>query len=503
MPTCDSHSPPPAAPAFVAPSAAASPSDAPAAPPSEAFDVIVIGAGVVGCAVTRRFALEGAKVLCVEKAADILDGASKANSAILHTGFDARPDSLERRCIVAGREEYLRIRSRLNLPLLATGALVLAWNGDESARLDATLQRARANRIAGAKLLTAKQVRAREPRLAADVRAALDIPGEAVIDPWSAPHAYLLQALGNGAKLLRDCAVTGGRFDGNWTLRTSRGRLRATCVINCAGLYGDRVDAALLGRAGFRIGPRKGQFLVYDKSAYRLLRAALYPPPGAASKGVIICRTVFGNVLVGPSSEPQNSRDDAATTAAMLRELRAIGERRLPALASHAVTAAYAGIRPATESADYRIAAHPARRYVSVGGIRSTGLSAALGIAGYVFNACADFDGSGGDHTGNNRAGRDRPPPPSWPQTSALAENQTRDWQTPGNGGIVCHCERVTRREILRALDGPLRAAGLSALKRRTRAGMGRCQGFYCAAALAELTRGHFAAPLAWPADRG
>lgn len=464
-------------------------------PPADKFDVIVIGAGVVGCAVARRFALEGARVLCVERAADIIDGASKANTAILHTGFDAPPGSLEQRCIVAGREEYLRIRGRLNLPLVPTGALALAWTREESERIDAAPARARENGVA-AKILTASQARAREPHLAADVQAALDIPGEAVIDPWSAPHAYLLQAIAGGARLLLGCRVTGGHFDGReWTLATSRGDLRAACVINCAGLYGDRVDAMLTGQAAFRIRPRKGQFLVYDNAAARLLRAILLPVPGAAGKGVIICRTVFGKVLVGPSSEPQNSRRDAALTAETLQELRALGERRLPALARCAITAAYAGLRPATEAADYRIAAEPARRYISVGGIRSTGLSAALGIARHVFEACAGLD--------LPAASAARPAGPVWPPVAALAESQTRDWQRPGHGGIVCHCERVTRREIMRALGGPLPAATFGGLKRRTRVGMGRCRGRDCFAALRELVGGRLSVPRVRPSPPG
>jgi len=467
--------------------------------PAEQYDVIVIGAGVVGCAVARRFALEGARVLTVEKAADILEGASKGNTAILHSGFDAPPGSLEHRCIVNGRDEYLRIRARLNLPVLATGALVAAWTGEECERLGAVLQRARDNGIDGAALLTARQVRAREPQLAAGVKAAVDIPVEGVIDPWSTPHAYMLQAIAGGARLMRNCEVSGGHFDGRrWTLTTSRGPSHDLCgafVINCAGLYGDRVDAALTGQTSFRIRPRKGQFLVYDKSASRLIRAILLPVPGETTKGVIICRTVFGNVLVGPSSEPQHSRCDTSVSTPVLRALRALGERRVPALAGHAITATYAGIRPATEFHDYRIAAFPKRNYLSVGGIRSTGLSAALGIAGHVFETYT--------HLGNRRAAPHRPLPPSWPRVNALAEHQARDWQSGGNGGIVCHCELVTRREIQQALGGQLAAASLGALKRRTRATMGRCQGFYCHARLAELTRGHFAEQIAWRCGHG
>ena len=171
--------------------------------PSTLFDVVICGAGVVGCALARRFTLEGAKVLVLEKASDILDGASKGNSAILHTGFDAPADSIEHQCIVDGYHEYLRIRERFSLPLLQCGALVLAWNEAEEQRLQTIVEAAHRNGIVDAAMLAARQVRSLEPGLGSGVRAAVHVPGEYVIDPWSSPYAYLLQALENGASLLR------------------------------------------------------------------------------------------------------------------------------------------------------------------------------------------------------------------------------------------------------------------------------------------------------------
>ena len=457
------------------------------------YDVIVIGAGVVGCAMARRFTLEGARVLALEKGADILEGASKGNTAILHNGFDSPPASLELECIADGYDEYLQIRSRLNLPVLETGALVLAWTRDEVEQLDQVLEQARANGIGEAQLLTAKQVLAREPQLSTGVRAGIEFPGEFVIDPWTTPYSYLLQAVENGARLLRNCEVLSGEFDGReWKLATTRGSVRGTSVINCAGLYGDRVDAALIDKTCFRIRPRKGQFLVYDKSARRLLNSIIFPLPGKKTKGVLVCPTVFGNVLVGPTSEEQNSRSDASVDENTLKKLRQKGEQLFPSLARHPVTAIYAGIRPATEFRDYCITAHADKNYLSVGGICSTGLSAALGIARYVFKA---YTRLGNRHTALEEY--------TWPSPGTIAEHQTRDWQKRGNGGIVCHCELVTTREIQRALSGKIPARSLGGLKRRTRVTLGRCQGFYCYARLGELTGGCFAEEIAWNKKRG
>ena len=463
----------------------------PAARPCETVDVAVIGAGVVGCAVARRFALEGARVVVVEKAVDILDGASKGNSGILHTGFDAPPGSLEQRCIAAGYREYLDIHRRLDLPMHAAGAIVVAWTEEEEVRLPALMAQAHANGVGDVTLLTAAQVRAREPHLADGVCAGLLVPRESVIDPWTAPHAYLLQALANGAALLRGAEVESGSFDGAaWRLHTPIGAVAARAVVNCAGLHGDTVDQRLLGAARFGIRPRKGQFLVFDKLASRLLTSIVLPVPGERTKGIVICRTAFGNVLVGPTAEEQESREDNSVDGDTLAMLHRRGVQMLPALRHCGVTASYAGLRPATESKDYRINAERERCYISVGGIRSTGLSAALGIAGHVLALHRDFG-----------AVHDTLPAPVWPRPDAIAEWGPRRWQQAGNGGIVCHCERVTRHEIEAALSGPLAARSLAGLKRRTRVTMGRCQGFYCLAALAEITRGRFDQPMASAGD--
>lgn len=445
------------------------------------FDIAIIGAGVVGCALARRFAMDGARVVVLEKAHDILDGASKGNSAILHTGFDAPTGSLEAECVAAGHAEYLDIRDRLNLPLLQSGALVIAWSDDQEAALPGLMDQARANGVTDIEPLDATQLRTAEPGLGPDARAAFRVPREYLIDPWSAPLAYLTQAIAHGASVLRNCAVTGGRFTGTeWHLRTAQGPIRARGVINAAGLYGDQIDQMLLGRSDFTIKPRKGQFVVYDKPAYDLASHILLPVPTKTTKGIVVCRTIWGNLLVGPTAEEQDSRAVAGLDQPTLQALQRRGEEILPALKSHTVTALYAGLRPATEEKHYRITKH-AEQMITVGGIRSTGLSAALGIAQHVRDQWTT------DWTA---------PAPIWPHVPNISETAPRDWQSPGHGGVLCHCEMVTRREILAALNGPLPAQSLGGLKRRTRVTMGRCQGYYCAGALAELTKDGFTQPM-------
>jgi glycerol-3-phosphate dehydrogenase len=451
------------------------------------FDVVVIGGGVVGCAIARRFTLEGARVALLEKAPDILAGASKGNSAILHTGFDAPPGSLELACIQAGYEEYMAIKDGLNLPVLETGAAVVAWTTEELAKLDEIEGIARQNGVGDVERLRAAELLQREPYLSQRCLGAVLVPREHAIDPWSAPLAYLHQAVANGAKVYFNTEVQCGSFDtGEWKLHTNAGSFHARSVVNCAGLFGDVVDQRLLGQSEFMIKPRKGQFVVFDKVATRYLRTIILPVPTERTKGVVVTRTIFGNLLVGPTAEEQDERERAATDSSVLKTLVEKAVEIIPALQGVPVTATYAGLRPATERKEYRISVHPDRRWITVGGIRSTGLTAALGIAKHVLSLHSEF------------AGQHQPCSDIiWPVVPNLAEHRPRDWQQPGRGEIVCHCELVTRREIEAAMDSPVPPGDLSGLKRRTRAGMGRCQGFYCNARLAELTQKRLADSLA------
>lgn len=450
-------------------------------------DVAVIGAGVVGCAIARRLTLDGARVSVLEKAADVLDGASKGNSAILHTGFDAPPGSLEQRCIADGYRQYLSEHARLGLPLLRSGAMVLAWTDEELQSLDALINKAHKNDVDDVKRLSTHEIHAAEPHLATHVKGGFRVPGEYLIDPWATAHLYIMQALANGATLQRNAEVVSGDFDGEaWTIQTTRGQLRARHVVTSAGLYGDRVNQILTGRSRFEIRPRKGQFVVFEKAASRLVEHIILPVPSATTKGVVICRTLFGNVLVGPTAEEQPSRDDASTERATLQSLRDKGIELIPALSGCEVTATYAGLRPATEFSDYQIDNDTSQNYTSVGGIRSTGLSAALGIASHVAGLIEQQGPCSGQAIAE----------PLVPKADRLSNYHPRDWQEADNQGIVCHCEQVTRREILAALNGPMPPATLQGLKRRTRVCMGQCQGFHCSAELASITQGRLDRPM-------
>ncbi len=456
-------------------------------------DAIIIGAGVVGCAMARRFAIEGADVVVLERAPDILSGASKANSAILHTGFDAPPGSVELQCMQAGYREYMDIRAGFNLPVLDTGAMVAAWNEAEEDRLPELLQQAHLNGVRDARLISRAEVLSREPGLAAHVRAALLVPGEVIIDPWSSPLAYATQAKALGARFLFRAGLQAARFDGEvWHLETPAGTVTGRSVINCAGLHGDHVETMLFGEAQFEIRPRKGQFVVFDKAAARHLRTILLPVPTARTKGVVVTRTIFGNLLVGPTAEEQDDRERPDVTRPELEALIARAVELVPALAEVEVTAIYAGLRPASDEKHYRVHSRPEAGYFCAGGIRSTGLTAALGIAAHVHALWAKSQTASGSRHASH---------PAMPMPN-LAEHLERDWQVSGHDGIVCHCEMVTGREIEATLASSLPPGDFGGLRRRTRCAMGRCQGFNCLTRLSRMTEGRLPVPLSPEAGR-
>jgi glycerol-3-phosphate dehydrogenase len=442
---------------------------------SERFEVAVIGGGVVGLAILRRLAMAGLKCVLLEKGADILSGASKGNSALLHTGFDAPAGSIELSCMQAGYEEYLAIREKLNLPLLETSALVVAWSEEERAKLPGIVEKAHANGVEDVRLLTQIEMKVREPKLGAGALAAVLVPGEHVIDPWSAPLAYAQQAIAHGSIIHRKAEVTQAEYrHDHWLLQAGAQSIQARVVINAAGLFGDRVEA-FARPSPFTIKPRKGQFVVFDKPAARLVRAIILPVPTERTKGVVLFRTIFGNLAIGPTAEETDAREAATCDTATLGKLKARAIEMVPTLSEVGINAIYAGLRPATEHKDYVIEALADKNWITVGGIRSTGLTGSLGIAQHVERLFRK-------HFGPLPK---KKPIPQWTPVPNLAEHQIRPYRRGGE--IVCHCEWVTRAEIEAALQGPLPAGELGGLKRRTRAMMGRCQGFNCGAEVRDI----------------
>jgi glycerol-3-phosphate dehydrogenase len=446
-------------------------------------DVLIIGAGVVGAAIARTLAGYELSCLLVDAAADVGNGTSKANTAILHTGFDTEPGSLESRLLRRGSLLLGDYARQAGIPVERTGALLVAWTAEQEAALPGIADKARRNGVSDLRRYTAAQLYQAEPHLGPGARAGLLIPGESIICPWTTTLAYATEAVRAGVRLLLRTQVLDVRpGPQQHEVRTSRGTLRCRWLINAAGLYSDRIDR-MLGGDSFTITPRRGELIVFDKLARPLLSSILLPVPTARTKGVLVAPTVYGNVLLGPTAQDVTDRADTATTAAGLAGLLDAGRRLMPELVAEEVTATYVGLRAATEHRDYQIRVDEQLRYACAGGIRSTGLSASLGIAEYL---AGQLGAAGLKLTGRETAG-----PPVMPY---LGQAGPRPYQDPARiaadpeyGRIVCHCERVTRGEIRDALGSTVPPADLDGLRRRTRAANGRCQGFYCAAAVSEL----------------
>ncbi len=446
------------------------------------YDVAIIGAGVVGTAIGRQLARYRLRTVLLDRAADVGTGTSKANTAILHTGFDTRPGSLESALVRRGHELLTAYAGRSGIALEKTGAVLVAWDAEQAAGLDDVVTKSEANGYLRTHRITPEELYRREPTLGRGATGAVVIPDESIICPWSTSIAYATEAVGAGVELRLGVQVRAATRDADaWLLRTTRGTLRSDWVVNAAGLGSDLLNHQF-GHAEFTVAPRRGQLIVFDKMARPLLSSILLPVPTERTKGVLVAPTVYGNVLVGPTAEDVPDREDTATTAAGIDGLLDAARRILPDLVNEEVTATYAGLRAATEHPDYQIAIHDREHYACVGGIRSTGLTASLAIAEHVVREM----GSGGLSLAEAEQ------EPAIPRMPQLADRALRPFEDAllvegdrAYGHIMCFCERVTEGEVRDALRSPVPAVDLGGLRRRTRATNGRCQGFFCGAAIA------------------
>ncbi|HZP31689.1 MAG TPA: FAD-dependent oxidoreductase [Acidimicrobiia bacterium] len=444
-------------------------------------DVAVVGGGVVGCAVARRLARTRLRVALLEAGPDVGAGTSKANTAILHTGFDTKPGTAESALVARGHALLGEYASRTGIPVERTGALLVAWNEEQLAVLPSLAEQAAANGYDRCDLVDAATCSRLEPHLGPGALGGLTVPDESIVCPWTPPIAFATEAVANGADLYRGCALHAAEptADG-WELRTAAGVLEASWIVNAAGLHGDDVER-LLGHDGFTVTPRRGELVVFDKLARPLVRNILLPVPTGRTKGVLVSPTVFGNVVLGPTADDVDDKSDTASTADGIAALLDHSRRILPRLLDEEVTAVYVGLRAATEESDYRLACRPGDGTVCLGGIRSTGLTAAMALAEWTAEQLgaagldvAERADAAGVHMPNLGEAFARP-----------YQDAERIAADPEYGTVLCHCERVTAGELRDAFTSAVPPADLDGIRRRTRALMGRCQGFYCSAEVA------------------
>lgn len=458
------------------------------------FDVVVIGAGIVGSAIARALSGYQLSVALLEGREDVGEGTSKANTAILHTGFDASPGTLESRLVHEGYRLLSDYAKATGIPVEPTGAILVAWDQAQLDTLPSLREKANHNGYSHTEIISAVQVYRELPNIGPGALGGLTVPDESIICTWTTNLALATDAVRRGTTLLlghwvQEVSAGSDGTDPVTVLRTSRGTVGARWVINAAGLGGDLVDR-MFGYDRFHITPRRGELLVFDKQARPLLDKIVLPVPSARGKGVLVSPTVYGNVMLGPTSEDLIDRTDTGTSEAGLAFLLGKGRQLFPRLLEEEVTATYAGLRAASDCPDYLIDLDARQRYVLAGGIRSTGLTSGMAVAAYVEELLVDS----GKIQLNARP--DLPAPPRMPNIGEAFPRPYQDAERiaadPAYGRIVCFCERVTAGEIRDAFTSPIPPTTLSGLRRRTRAQNGRCQGFFCAAELGELldTRG-------------
>ena len=458
------------------------------------FDVAIIGAGAVGSAIARELSRYELQIVLLDANSDVGMGTSKASTAIWHTGYDAPVGSLEAELLKRSYPLMEAFMKEVGSPFERIGGLLIAWTPEQLQTLPSLLSKAHKNGDTDVHIITGEAVYQREPHLGEGALGGMFVPGEGILCTFTIPLACATQAVVNGVALKlgfrverieqeqEDKAynVESRKWkDGVYSIHSRDEVIQARWVINAAGLYSDDINN-LFGHRGFKVTPRRGELIVYDKLARRLVNHVLLPVPTATTKGVLVSPTIYGNVLLGPTAEDLDDKTATNTSEDGLHSLLEKGKRILPELLEEEITATYAGLRAATQHSDYQIALHAEQRYICVGGIRSTGISACLGIAEYV----ADLLWEGG-------VPLQRKPEFKSIKVPNIGEAFPRPYQSmewiekdADYGKIICHCERVTLGEVQDAITAPIPATTLDSLRRRTRAMQGRCQGFNCQARL-------------------
>ena len=439
-------------------------------------DVVVIGGGIVGTAILRELSKYDLRCLLVEKEPDVAVGTTKANSAICHAGFDAPTGSWKQKTNVRGNALYHQLQEELDLDIKWTGSLVVATNDEEIKHLQVLLERGRANGVSGLEILSREEVLAKEPNLVT-AKAALWAPTAGVMWPFGCAVAFAQCAVQNGAQVICDCAVTGFvKEDGAVTVvNTTKGAIRTKVVINAAGVYAEEI-AKLAGDDSFTITPRKGEYILFDKmAAPSLVYGAIFPCPNEKSKGIMICTTTHGNTFIGPNANEQASKEDTSVTPDGMNEVIAGARKLIPNLPMGASITEFAGLRAVSSTGDFILGASGVPGFINAAGIQSPGLAAAPAIAEVVAEAVSREMYLRKKTGWNGRL----PKKPAFNRMTA-SEKQKMIEMNRLYGRVICRCETVTEGEIVDAIHQPVGARTVDGVKRRTRAGMGRCQGGFC-----------------------
>lgn len=447
--------------------------------------MVIIGAGVCGCAVARELSRRKLKIAVLEKETDVCEGTSKANSGIVHAGYDALPGTLKAKLNVKGSRAMKELCRRLDVPYRQNGSLVLCFDEKDKDRLEALKRRGEENGVEGLTILNRKELLALEPGVSENAVAALYAPTGGIVCPFSLTIALAENAAENGAAFYFGTRVLKVRRTGQgYDIETEGNTFRARVVVNAAGVHADEIHNMVCGSGPrLNITPRKGEYLLFDKEAGGLSEHTLFQLPTSLGKGVLVTPTVHGNLMIGPTAEEIQDKEETKTTAEGISQLMSRASQSIRELPGGMVITSFAGLRAHEQGDDFVIEElKEAPGFIDVAGIESPGLSCAPAIGEMVAELVdqvlapefkPDFK-------------EERKGIPSMAEASE-EERQRLIGENPAFANVICRCELVTEGEIMAAIHRPLGATTVDGVKRRTRAGMGRCQAGFCTPRVVEI----------------
>lgn len=466
------------------------------------IDIVIIGAGVTGCCIARELSRYQARICVIEKGDDVASGTSKANSGVIHSGFDAKPGTLMAKLNVEGNKLMWERAKELDFPVKKNGALVVCTNPDERGKLDVLLEQAHKNGVPGVRILERDEVLKMEPNLTDKTVAALYAPTGGVICPFNLAIAMGENANVNGVDFKFETEAQNILpIDGGYCVDTNNGPIEARAVINAAGVYADKFHN-MVSEKKIHITARKGEYLIFDKALGDIFTASIFPLPGAMGKGILTAPTIHGNLYVGPTANDVDDKEGVNTTAPILEELVEKAETnhlckiKLPL---NKIITSFSGLRPHEDHHEFIVEeVADAPYFFDAAGIESPGLtsSPAIGVmlAGIVSKRMALKEKINFIATRKGFTHFDALSP---------EEKKAKIAEDPAFGQIICRCEMVTEGELLEAIHRPLGARSMDMIKRRTRAGTGRCQAGFCTPKTIEILAREWDIPMTEVTKKG
>ncbi len=453
-------------------------------------DIIVIGAGVSGCAIARELSRKKANVLVVEREEDVCCGTSKANSAIVHAGYDAKHGSLMAKLNVQGSLMMEKLSKDLDFHYRRNGSLVVMVSEDDRPNLMKLYENGIANGVEGLRIVERDELVAMEPNISDNAVAALYAPTGAIVCPFGLTYALAENAAANGVKFQFDSEVTGvEKIDGGWKVKTVKGDLQAKVVVNAAGVYSDKIHN-MVSDETMTITPRRGDYFLLDRTTGGHVSRTIFQLPGKFGKGVLVAPTVHGNTIVGPTAIDIEDKDNTATTAEGLDNVRAKCGMAVKDLPLRQTITSFAGLR-AHEARHEFFIGEVVPGFVDCAAIESPGLSSAPAIGVMVADIVTGILGleDDPDFVPTRKGIKDPKELPFEERAALIKEN-------PAYGTVICRCETITEGEIIDAIHRVPGARSVDGVKRRTRAGMGRCQGGFCSPRVLEILARELGVPM-------